>query len=348
MSPTTNSPRLIDVARRAGVSPASVSRVINQTGPVSEALRAQVEAAMSELGYEPKRMVASTPPLLSEHTLALLIMDTVNPFFHEIAEGAQQEADRDGLFCVLINTTADPTYQQRILDTLSQHRLEAVIACGTTLSPQTWIDFYERTHVPLVVMNLRVSHPEIYSIVVNFESAARRAAQHLLDLGHTRIGYLGGPAGAEHSHQRLRGIELALAERGLKMLPHWRPETVQSMEGAFQGMSNILDLPPDDRPTAVVVYNDFLALGALNAIRAHGLRVPDDISIVSFDDIPIAAHTNPPLTTIAVPKARMGRIAVRWLRQQLRSGGSPKGGYSQLESPLIVRESTAPVTRRVN
>ncbi len=344
MSQTTNSPRLIDVARRAGVSLASASRVINQTGPVSEALRAQVEAAMAELGYEPRR--TAPLPLLSEHTLALLIMDTVNPFFHEIAEGAQQEADRDGLFSVLINTTADPAYQQRVLDTLSKHRLEAVIACGSSLPPQAWIDFYELARLPLVVMNLRVSHPEIYSIVVNFESAARRAAQHLLDLGHTRIGYLPGPAGAEHTQQRLRGIELALAERGLALLPHWRPEMVQSMEGAFQSMSNILDLPPDDRPTAVVVYNDFLALGALNAVRAHGLRVPDDISIISFDDIPIAAHTNPPLTTIAVPKARMGRIAVRWLRQQLRSDGPPKGGYTQLESPLIVRESTAPLRDR--
>jgi DNA-binding LacI/PurR family transcriptional regulator len=177
--------------------------------------------------------------------------------------------------------------------------------------------------------------------MVDFQQAARRITQHLIALGHTRIAYLAGPRHSEHSIERHRGIAHALAERGLALWPSLCPDVPNTHEGAFQGAAQLLQLPPDERPSAIIVYNDMLALGALHAARTLHRRVPDDISIVGFDDIMIAAHTHPALTTVAIPKQRMGRLAAQWmLRTWAQPETSPQGGLTLLESPLVLREST--------
>ena len=231
-----------------------------------------------------------------------------------------------------------PQHEQRALRILAERPVDGVIICASHLPSQDLIALHERQKVPMVVINRRIDHPDIPSIIVDFEKATYHATRHLLDLNHTKIAYLAGTGASDASLARRRGIELALGEARLTLRAEWCPTTSPNVEGGFQAMSGLLSQGPTARPTAVLAYNDVMALGALHAIRAHHLRVPDDISVVGFDDIAMAAHTNPPLTTIAQPKYRLGRLAMQMLRQMLRGDVLSGDGYTLLESPLIVRE----------
>lgn len=332
--------KLQDVARYAGVSPATVSRVLNNTAPVNEGTRARVLAAIAELGYRPT--VIPPPVTTDQGTIALLITDILNPFFPEIVRGVEDEARGNGSAILLYNTSEDPQRETDILELLMRRRIEGVIVCASRIANSLLIELHERNKTPMVVINRQLNHPEIPCIIVDFENAAYRSTQHLLLLKHTRIAYLAGHGTSESSRARRRGIELALREAHLTLPPEWCPTSFPSIEGSFQAMSSLLALPEAQRPTAVITYNDLMAFGALHAMRAHSLRVPDDISVIGCDGIAMAAHANPPLTTIDQPKYRMGQLAMQMLRQVMNGYYMPGNGYTLMESPLIVRESTAP------
>lgn len=332
-------PTLGDVAHHAQVSTATVSRVLHNTGPVSQDLQQRIEISVATLGYTP-RLAAGRP---SEGTVAFLVGDLLNPFFMEIAQGVQDEANDRGLTLTVYNVTDHPRRQDQLLRKLSRPPVEGVILTG--LSPfHELLEWQERRKVPMVLLNRRVNQPGVYCIMVDFENAMYRATRHLLGLHHARIGYLDSPSTGEIAQARLRGIEAALAEAGLALRPEWRsivpPGT--EVEGGFQAMRTLLDLPAEQRPTAVIAFNDVTALGALHAVRTRGLRVPQNISIVGTDDVSFAAHVHPPLTTIGQPKYRMGKLAVQTLRRMSEDRISPGTHCALLESPLIVRESTGP------
>jgi DNA-binding LacI/PurR family transcriptional regulator len=336
-------PTISDVARHAQVSTATVSRVLHNTGSASQEIRKRIETSVATLGYTPR--LAKRP---GEGVIALLVGDLLNPFFMEIAQGVQDEANDCGLILTVYNMTDHPRRQDQLLRKLNKPPVEGVILTG--LSPfHELLEWQERYKIPLVLLNRRVSQAGVYCIMVDFENAMYRATQHLFGLGHSRIGYLDSPSTGEIAQARLRGIEAALAEAGLALRPEWRsivpPGT--EVEGGFQAVRALLDLPADQRPTAVVAFNDIIALGALHAVRARGLRAPQDISIVGTDDISLAAHAHPPLTTIGQPKYRMGKLAVQTLRRMSDGRLSPGNNCTLLESPLIVRESTglAPRTK---
>ncbi len=334
------SPTLDDVARRAGVSAASVSRVVNNTGQVSDALRAQVESAIQQVRYRPKHLAAPDSPL--SKPVAIVCNDILNPYFHQIVQGAQEEAEANGMILLAFNTSPELQRQAQSLELVTSIPLAGLVIVPTIFSADELSRFYAEHRIPMVVMHTRVSHPHIASIVVDFENAGCRAAQHLLDLGHVRIAYLAGPVGMEAAQARKHGIETALTARGLTLSAEHCPNCAPTLEGGFQAMSAVLSISVAEPPTAVIAYNDLVAIGALNAIRTHGLRVPDDISIIGFDNIPMAAHTNPPLTTIAAPKYQMGKLAIQNLMQMQR-GELAQGGYTLLESTMVVRDSTRPI-----
>jgi LacI family transcriptional regulator len=178
--------------------------------------------------------------------------------------------------------------------------------------------------------------------MVDLETGTYRAARHLLDMQHTRIAFLPGPAASETSQARRRGIVSALNEAGLDLRAEWTPSSFPDVNGGFQAMSALLTLSAEQRPTAVITHNDLMALGALHAIRSRHLRVPEDISVIGIDNIHMAAHANPPLTTLAPPKHRMGRLAMQLLKRMIEGKPPPEPGYTLVECPLIVRESTGP------
>lgn len=332
---------LLEVARNAGVSPATVSRVINNSAPVSDTVRAKVVASAEKLGYDIS-IVRPTPTASSTRTILVIVADLLNPFFPELIRGVDLEARRDGTGLMLYDTAEDTEPEEHMMSLVSSHSVDGVIVAGSRIATDGLIDHCKASGIPLVVIN-RSMHccSDVACIRVDFEKATYHAARHLLSLGHTRIGYLSGPEKTEMSQARRKGLDDAMAEVGLTVLPEWLSSGFPNVAGGFQAMSTLLTLPEDQRPTAVQTYNDLMALGALKAIHAHKLRIPEDISVVGFDDISLAAHSNPPLTTIEQPKAYMGTLAMRMLRDMItRRGVSMGGGFTLLESRLVVRETT--------
>lgn len=332
---------LINVAQRAGVSPATVSRVLNSTGPVRSSVRERVLTAVSELGYQHR---ASHAPI-RQNAIAVLLPDILNPYLTEIARGIQNEASADRLLPLILDTNEDPQREQEFLRMFAAQPVCGIILCGSRIPSQELTGLCSGIHTPMVVFNRNLKLPNVACIVVDLKNATYRATRHLLDLNHTRVAFLNGPSKSETSQLRQSGVECALSEAGLEFRPEWRPMGFPDVDGGFQAMSVLLMLPLDIRPTGVVAYNDLMALGALHAIRVHGLRVPEDISLIGMDDIAMASHANPPLTSLATPKHRMGRLAVQILRRMIDGQAPPEEGYTLIESSLTVRESTAPAPR---
>jgi DNA-binding LacI/PurR family transcriptional regulator len=294
---------------------------------------------MTVLGYEhaPRRPSPQSPPSV----VALLIPDVLNPFFTEIVRGVQDEAG-DHYLPLLLDTAEDPQREKQYFRLLAAQTVGGVIVCGSRIAAEDLVGAVSRQKTPIVFLNRTVRYPRVACLVVDFENATYRATRHLLTLNHTRLAYLSGPSASEVSQARRRGVKSALAEAALALRPEWCPSSYPSVDGGFQAMSALLALPAAERPTAVIAFNDLMALGALHAIRTHHLRVPEDISVIGSDDIAMAAHANPPLTTIALPKYRMGRLAMKTLWRMIQDQSPPEDGYTLLESPLVVRESTGP------
>ncbi|MEJ5198655.1 MAG: LacI family DNA-binding transcriptional regulator [Anaerolineae bacterium] len=333
-------PNLSDVARQAGVSPATVSRVLNQTAAVRRDVKERVLAAAQALGYQSPRPAASVR--LRRGMIALLIPDILNPYFTEIVRGVQEEAGQHHLLPLILDTSEDPQREKEMLHMLAGQPICGVIVLGTRIQTQDLVELRAQLSVPMVVLNRCFQMANMACIVVDLQNGTYRAARHLLDLHHTSIAFLPGPATSETSQVRRRGVEMALAEAGLELRSEWVLPSYPDVNGGFQVMSALLALPPTQRPTAVITYNDLMALGALHAIRSHHLRVPEDISVIGIDNIHMAAHANPPLTTLAPPKHRMGRMAMQLLRRMMAGEEPPESGYTLVECPLIVRESTGP------
>jgi LacI family transcriptional regulator len=356
---TKRSPRLTDIANKAGVSVASVSRYINQPQLLSDELIKRIRSAADMLGYVEKNN-NHQPDLQNlgnnkvgltnlHHTLAILITDSHNLYLADLILGAQQEAALTQFQTIVIHAGHDLEKQLAAQKWLSILKPQGVIVSGTDLSGEEWVQFYEDTHIPLVLENIRVHHPHIFCIAIDFETTGRRITQYLMDLGHTKIGYIAGPATAEHSLARRRGIEQALNEHGFALQTEYCPDVPNSFEGAIQGATHLINLPEERRPTAIIVYNDMLSLGVLHATQTHRLRIPEDMSIISFDDVVIAAHTRPALTTVSLPAQRIGTLAVQWLKRTWANmpDQAPQGGLTLLESRLVIRESTGVANSRL-
>jgi len=332
--------KISDVARIAGVSTATVSRVIHKNGHVNEDTRMRVEETVMRLGYQSRREPKKDA---LEKVILLLSGDVVNPFFAEVIRGAQTEIDLQRNVLNIAQISTDHTQLTRAV---SQMAPIGVILTGAAPFPEL-LAWRDETKTPLVVVNYRCIQAGVSCILVDFKDTYLRATRHLIDLGHRRIGYVGISGSSEISQARLQGYEAALAEANIP----FRPELYITMppephiHGGFQAASSFLALPVDERPTAVLTYNDFFAMGVMHAVRVHGLRVPEDVSVIGCDDIPMAAYANPPLTTIGLPKYRIGKLAVSMLLQMLQDPPEQVGNFTLMESPLVIRESTGPNTR---
>lgn len=336
-------PNLADVAYKAGVSPATVSRVLNHTAAVSDEIRQRVLHAVSELGYVSPPYAASPA---RHNSIALLIPDILNPYFTEIARGVQMEASLDGFMPLVLDTNEDADREKEFLHTLTEEPVCGIIAVGSRMTNDELISARSHLTTPMVALNRILRLPNLACMVVDLENATYRATRHLLDLGHTRITFLPGPASSETSNLRRRGVDKALADAGLESGRSISPASFPDIDGGFQVTSSLLALPLAERPTGLICYNDLMALGALHAIRSHRLRCPEDISVIGIDNIAMAAHSNPPLTTLAVPKPQMGRMAMQILRRMIAGQQPPEDSYTLVECTLLLRESTGPIARR--
>jgi DNA-binding LacI/PurR family transcriptional regulator len=268
--------------------------------------------------------------------------DIVNPFFAEVIRGTQEEIDLQKNALSIMQLCAD---RAKLIHAASQLPVMGIILTGSTPFPEL-LAWREEAEIPMVVIYYRINQPGISCILVDFKDAYARATRHLINLGHTRIGYVDDSGNSEIGQARLQGYKNVLAEAGIA----YRPELYTVVPshthvyGGFQAASNLLALPPEERPTAVLSFNDLFALGVMHAVRVHGLRVPEDVSVIGCDDVPMAAYAYPPLTTISQPKYRIGKLAVTTLLKMCQDPSDQSGSFMLMESPLIIRESTAPVS----
>jgi len=335
--------KMSEIAELAKVSTATVSRVLHNTDKVSEAARKQVEDAIRTLGYRVRRRPKlSAPKPTREKIVLLFTTDIVNPFFAEVIRGTQEEIELHDDPKHALSVMHLSNNLEKLIQAAKQISATGIILTGGYPFPEL-LAFQGECKFPLVVINYRITAPRISCIIVDFKDAYFRATRHLIDLGHRRIGFVDDTGHSEIGVARLDGYKSALAEAGIP----YRQELCTSIpadtriNGGFQATSNLLALPPKEQPTAILAFNDLFALGVMHSVRAHGLRVPENVSVIGCDDIPMAAYAYPPLTTIGQPKYRIGQLAVLTLLKMQQDPPEKMGSFTLMESPLIIRESTA-------
>ncbi|MGX6446974.1 LacI family DNA-binding transcriptional regulator [Patulibacter sp. S7RM1-6] len=341
-------PTMKDVAREAGVSVSTVSYVVNDSGAVGREKRERVLAAVARLGFTPnasarslkRRQVAS---------IGLIVPDLQNAFFALVAEGVQDVARERDVLVVLCSTDASEEREAYHARLLRSQRLDGVVhLSGTGASPGALVELAE-THA-VVFVDERLPGLDVPFVGSDSRRGGREVAAHVLAQGHRRLAIVGGPPALWTSEQRLAGYREALAAAGLD--PDETPHVIGDyrQESGRRLAAELLAGPAGERPTAILCANDLMALGVLEHCRAAGFRVPEDVSVAGFDDLPVAALVSPPLTTVRQPARAMGRAAATRLLE-LVAGGDGAGAEAAddhsgppalLPTSLQVRESVGP------
>jgi len=326
-----------DVALRAGVSVTTVSHVVNDTRHVSAKGRERVELAIRELGYVPNAMARSLKSNTTS-TLGMLIPNSSNPYFAEIVRIVEDRCFGAGYTLVLCNTDDEPRRQSVYLQVLAERRIDGLIVVSTG-DDDSLVTQLQGLRIPTVLVDREIADPSCDLVETAHMQGGLLAVRHLLSLGHKRIACLGGPEGLTPSEQRIEGWRMALAEAGTTPNADallWRGAFTS--QSGYEAMHAILRT--EHPPSAVFVCNDLMAIGALRAAHESGVHVPDELSIVGFDDIELSAYTSPPLTTVAQPKERIGALAVDMLLERV-SGKRRDARKVVLQPELRVRASTA-------
>lgn len=326
-----------DVARRARVTTATVSNVITQRVPVSDKTRARVLQAIEELGYRPN-LVARSLAQGKTMTFALVVPTISNPFFAEVVEEIERVADQHDYQLLLSMTHNSLEEGKRHLERMASRWVDGFIVMGMAADISDVLALKKGGKE--VVLSVWNQDPLTYSLPIvdiDFRLAGELATQHLLECGHRRIAAI-----VEEPVQltRRKGFEFALAEVGLTAPPEYIRQGDSSFESGYRCTLELLDLP--EPPTAIFAGNDWMALGAIEAIVSRGLSVPHDLAVVGVDDISQAAHTHPPLTTIRIPKREMARVATELLLRHIQGIDIPEEPLKILICPhLMIRQSTA-------
>lgn len=335
---------IADVARRAGVSTATVSRVLSGVGRARPATRDRVESAARELGFRPSD-VARALKRRSTLTIGLIVTDIENPYFPQLVKAVEDAAIGEGYAILLCNADDDPEREASYLDLLVERRVDGIVIAASTLgtSQAAWL---ADPPIPVVLVNTSTPAVRLPSIASDNRAGGRLATRHLLDLGHRRFGYLMPPSRNLDAPERLAGVRAELVGAGVAVDGRDAGLAVgdgaPTVTGGEVAMNDLLARTP--RPTAVVAYNDLMAIGAMRAIRRAGLAVPADVSLVGFDDVAFASYVEPALTTLRQESAEMGRWAVARLTEQLAGRAAPGAAGERRVVPvhLEVRGSTGP------
>ncbi len=331
---------LAEVARRAGVSQATASRVLNgSTRGVTHALRARVLHAAEELHYVPN---ANAQALARSSTaiVGVLVHDVSDPYFSEIMRGIQRVASDSGRLVMICNSYHDPAKEIEYVRLLHAHRVEALILAGSGIDKPTYSRSIAAQIAALTAAGGRVAYigrhhlPGDAVIPENFEGA-RKVGRMLAELGHRRIGVVGGPALLTSSRDRLEGLRSGLQDYGIALHPEQIANADFSRDGGAEAGAKLLARMPD--LSAIFALNDVMAIGVLAMLREQGIAVPDDVSVVGFDDIPLASDVTPALTTVAVPMVEMGARAMTLALD----GHAAEPRVVHLPTELVPRASTA-------
>jgi LacI family transcriptional regulator len=325
------------VAASAKVSVATVSRVINNIANVDPALSKRVWEAISKLGYIPNNQARA---LVSGRSrlLGVIISDITNPFFPELIQGFEEEAVAAG-YETLIGSTG---YDLRRMEVCVQRMLERKVdgvAVMTFGIEEPLLERFALKKIPMVFIDVAPEKKGFSAIHIDYDHGIHEAVQHLAVLGHRSIGFIAGPTGLHSAQARELAFRSAVASIGLDLPDEYVYVGDYTMEGGSRGAEHLLKLPSP--PTAIVCSNDMTAIGAMHAASRLGMKIPDDVSLIGFDDIGIARYMLPPLTTVRMSGREIAISAVRTLIASLKEEDSRKTAYETVMTRLVVRQSTS-------
>jgi LacI family transcriptional regulator len=328
---------LKELAARARVHPSTISRVANHDPGlrIAAATRQRIEALLRETEYRPNG-VARGLKLRQTFVLAVVIPDITNPLFASLFRGVEDGASARGYDVLLCNTDGSPERQRSHLQNMRDRRVDGVILASSFLKDPT-VHWLRHQHIPYVLVNRFSDEGQDPFVGCDDLLGGRVATEHLVQLGHRRIGHLAGKASVSTGVMRRQGYLAALAVRGLTADPRLVTESGYTEEGGAQAAERLFSL--DDRPTAIFAVTDLTAVGAFGVARRMGLRVPEDVAIVGYNDIPLATRLVPALTTVHVPIHDFGFAAARLLLEQI-DAGEPTERQVIFNPELIVRGST--------
>ncbi len=329
---------MADVAREAGVSLMTVSRVVNNKGEISEDTRQRIQAVIDRLGYRPSAIARSLATNRTA-TIGLVVLDNTNPFFSEIARGVEQIAYETGYKVFLCNTDENPEREEAALRTLEEKRVDGIVLCGSRLEDHSLYAAL-RGHAAAVLVNRTLQHSTFGTAMVDDEHGTRLAIEHLLHTGHRAIGFLAGPPRSYSGRQRGLTYRQTLQAAEIAPRPEWERICPPTVQGGYEAATDLLNAQPE--LTALFCYNDLVAVGALQACADLHRTVPDDLAVVGFDDIPLAAMVTPALTTCRVPTYELGQAVMRLLLAHIE--GRPERGENVVIKPELMVRASAPAT----
>ncbi len=329
-------PTIAVIAQEAGVSKATVSLALNGKPGVAPHTRQRILEIAKRLNYQPNASARGLA-LQKTHTLGVIVPDISSPFYAELVRGVEEEARAHDYYLTLCTTIGSPSRERMYFQLLGEQRVDGIIVV-TPRGDEALICQIHAEGFPLVVVDrdIQASDKIVEVIVDNFHGALA-AVEHLIGSSYRRIGFINGPPEIQASTDRLRGYLLALQEHEIIRDEQWMCSGDFQEEGGHRCMEKLLSLTPPLE--AIFAANDLMAIGAIKAIKEAGKQVPDDIAVIGFDDIPIAPHFDPPLTTVRQPVARMGAVACRLLLQEI-NGEEILECKAILQTELIVRASS--------
>lgn len=327
------------------MSKATVSAVLNDRATVRESTRERVLEVIRELNYRPSPAAQRRAGAGAVRSIGFLVKEIENPYYADIVAGAEEYLRERGYIVLLATSEGDFAAEQRITNFLRMQEIAGlmmtpVLGADTDLSH---VFELKRRNIPFVLLE-EIRGIQANLVDVDNVAGAKEAVDHLIELGHTRIAHLAGPEYSLHSEQRIDGVRAAYSESHLIFSREMIiPAGAALQDGYRAGLEYFRTCPADERPTAVTCYNDLVALGLLRALAELEIGVPDDVSVVGYDNLPVLDYLSPRLTSVSVPTREMGRIAAEILHEEIEKGGTSAPRKEYLEAELVVRDSTRSV-----
>lgn len=328
-------PTIREVAKHANVSVATISRVVNGNKWVSDATREKVMQAMKELGYQPNSFAKALATNRSD-TIGMVVSDLSGPFFGDMMRHAEDETRKHGKHLIITSGHDTVESESDAINFLMKRRVDALLLHVDALTDEDIIQLCDDNDIPIVLINRLVPELEEQCISLDNDMGGFLATQHLIDLGHRNIACITGPLFKADARARLAGYRRAIEMAGIEYDERLVIESDYQEKGGNSSVERLRRRGV--KFTAVVAQNDHMAIGAMNALKAHGMKVPQDVSVVGYDDMVMARYTEPALTTVSIPVAEFGQQAADMALAKL--GDKTSGATKQFQPELIVRAST--------
>jgi len=329
-----------DIARAANVSHSTVSRALRNSPLVSATTAEKIKQIARESNFRVSAVGRSLATGRT-HSIGVVVTTVADPFMADVVYGIEEIANAHGYSVILASSKADAEREMKLVQSFEERRVDGIIIIASVVG-SVYVPVLAEMKIPIVLVNSQHPGEFAYSISISDFESSRAATRFLIQLGHSKIGFIANRYGARGNANRQEGYRQALEDAKIALRPEFVFLGDGKPEGGFQSLQHFLSLP--ERVTALVCFNDLTAIGVLNAAYRQKISLPDELSVIGFDDLMIASYTVPPLTTVRQPKLEMGRKATELLFNLL--AGSTMERSSVFQGELILRESTAPPVRR--